>query len=212
MHIRSDWSVGGSWPGREEDLFQEIIRHLFKYLIISLSWESPKWCTNPIQILHKNKNIFQTEWLFPYKKPAIYKALTECRGMYIWVPVSAFVFGFFSGNPLSGLKGRNYYLHFPVEESKFRAVKWPAKVPTSCQHLRQDLNPGVPRAKAQVLSASEDCLMPAQSAPWITPPPCASILWHTDVIVVTRVEGGKMKPRDCFIDFPFMCLNGSSLY
>lgn len=66
------------------------------------------------------------------------------------VHLSPFVF---PCNPFNGLKGTNYYLHFPVAQPKFKEVKRLAKVPASCKQLRQDLSPGVPRAKAQLFAS-----------------------------------------------------------
>lgn len=63
--------------------------------------------------------------------------------------------------PLNGLKGSNYYLHFPLrsQNSEFR---WHAKAPATCKQLRQDLNPGMSRGKVQFLSPFWDSLVPVQ--------------------------------------------------
>lgn len=57
-----------------------------------------------------------------------------------------------------------------------------------------------------------DFLISTQLAPWITQPPCFFILWYAHTILVTKLEGDKMKPKDCFISFPLMCQSDSSLY
>lgn len=145
--------------------------------------------------------------------PAIYKASTECRDVYVYECTCLLLFCF-SRNPLNDLKGGNYCPHFAVDDPKFREVKWLADVPAACKQLRPELNPGVPRAKAQVLSPSWTsgfpnafticslnhsastffCLWPLTSY-WLLE--WKEIRWNQEIV---------------FSSFPLMDLNGSYLY